>query len=111
MFISWKGRGWVVFLIAAGSLVAVELAVRSYFQDHAYYQREGWPKLAGFWLAAAIVWFLLPVEPVEHFGDPNDVPRPRPSLLRRGDQFFGIPVRFWPYILCVLGFVFYFVRD
>jgi hypothetical protein len=111
MWISWNGRGWVVFAITFASLVVTELSVRSYFHDHSYYQHNGWPKLAGFLLAAALVRLALPRRNTGHLTDPNFASHTSDSLLREADRFFGIPVRYWPSILCALGIAFYFVND
>lgn len=46
----------MIALIAFGCLVLAELFTRRVFTDSNYYQNHGWPKLAGFWLAAALVY-------------------------------------------------------
>ena len=56
--IIWSGRGFLVAIIAFGCLFATELLTEKYFGDDAYYQRNGWPKLAGFLIAGAIVWWM-----------------------------------------------------
>jgi hypothetical protein len=52
----WHGRGAVIAAVAFGSLLASELICRAHFHDDRYYQQQhGWPKLAGFLVAAGVV--------------------------------------------------------
>jgi hypothetical protein len=108
--IVWRGRGGLIFILAFGCLVAAEWLTRSYFHDNTYYQRHGWPKLAGFLVAAGLVWLLSRPEAEIHgeISPGFESPRKEP-VLRRQDTLFHIPARYWPGILCVLGVVFYFV--
>jgi hypothetical protein len=107
----WRGKGFLVALIALSCLLLTELATRSVFADNEYYQHHGWPKLFGFSVAAALVYALRP-----WFG----VGRDRPFLdketgqevrISLEDSLLGIAVRFWPLILLILGIAFYFVRE
>ena len=98
----------MIAVIAFGCLLASEFLAEAYFHDDAYYQDHGWPKLAGFLLAAAMVWALAKRRAVE----PGVVePRGSDPLLKRSDALFFVPARYWPAILGALGVVFYFVRD
>jgi len=106
--IVWHGRGAIVAAVAFGSLVVSELVCRA-FRDDSYYQQHGWPKLAGFLVAAGAVW-LLQRQQAEAHEAANCQIRKEP-ILRPGDSLFFVPVRFWPLILCGLGVVFYFVRE
>jgi hypothetical protein len=69
-------------------------------------QQHGWPKLAGFLVAAGLVWWLARREADASIGVQN---RTREAFFRERDTLFLIPVRYWPLALCVLGLVFYFV--
>jgi hypothetical protein len=104
----WRGRGVAVPLIAFGCLLVTELATRACFHDETYYQRHGWPKLAGFLVAAAIVRALS----WEHEVAPEASPQPvRQPVLRCGDTFFFIPARHWWIVLCGLGVLFYWLPE
>ncbi|MFZ0332543.1 MAG: hypothetical protein WAN10_17910 [Candidatus Acidiferrales bacterium] len=107
----WRGKGFLIALIAFGCLLLTELATRSIFADSHYYQRHGWPKLAGFCIAAVLVYALR-----SWFGHGRDrlfveKETGHEVSLSLEDSLLGIPVRFWPLILVGLGVVFFFVRD
>ena len=107
--IVWNGRGGVVAAIAFGCLLGSEILSESYFHDDTYYQQHGWPKLAGFLVAAGLGWWLQ--HSSEHDGIlsvDQATPLRKPPFLRRSDGLFFIPVRLWPAILCVLGVIFFF---
>jgi hypothetical protein len=106
--IVWRGRGVLVAVITFGCLLITELATRYFCHDNTYYQHHGWPKLAAFLIAAILVWGLSQREAdlftvSQHGG--------KEPLLREQDTLFLISVRYWPWVLCVLAFVFYFVRS
>jgi hypothetical protein len=100
--IVWRGRGILVAIITFGCLLLTELLTRFFFHDNAYYQRQGWPKLVGFLVAASLVYWLSPREGAQD--------GKRESFFREQDTLFHISVKYWPPILCVLGVVFYFIR-
>ena len=105
--IVWRGRGILVAIITFGCLLLTELLTRFFFHDNTYYQQQGWPKLAGFLVAAGLVYWLSSREG----DDPTGVQDgKRESLLREQDTLFHISVKYWPRILCVLGVVFYFIK-
>ncbi len=105
--IVWRGRGILVAIITFGSLVLTELLIRFFFHDNTYYQHQGWPKLAGFLVAAILVYWLSPRGGNDSASAENTE---KERLFRVQDTLFHIPVKYWPRILCVLGVVFYFVR-
>src|SRR5579863_2215060 len=101
--IVWKGRGGVVALIAFGCLVLAELVTRRVFNDPSYYQNHGWPKLAGFWIAAALVYALgswLCVGQERTLVDKGTGQEIKASL---EGPLFLIPARYWPPILFGVG--------
>ena len=108
--IVWHGRGVIVAAVAYSSLLVSELVCRAYFNDDRYYQQHGWPKLAGFLVAAGIVWFLQRNEPAEAPELANRQITKQP-ILRPRDSLLFVSVRSWPLILCGLGVVFYFVCE
>ncbi len=108
MFIAWSGRGPIVAAVSFGSLLAFDFLTGRYFGDRSYYAHHGWPKLAAFWLAAAIVWQLNPRTTVDEYRYLGTEASHR-SVLRPGDSFFFVPVRYWPSILCLLGVGAYFL--
>ena len=127
-----RGRGGLIALIAFLCPVVLELVTSAQFHNDHYFQQHGWPRLTGFLLAAAIVWWLSP-RTVRHRPHPQQqdwlvsssstVPGPtssgltgssdgaerspfRPRIFRPTDSLFFIPARFWPLILCALGVLF-----
>jgi hypothetical protein len=98
--IIWQGRGIFVAIITFGCLLVTELLTRSLLHDNRYYQQHGWPKLAGFLIAAGLVWWLSRREADDCAGPQNPT---RQSFFRERDTLFLISVRYWPLILCVLG--------
>jgi hypothetical protein len=107
--IIYRGRGFLVAVIAFGMLLLTELFTRAHFRDDTYFQRHGWPRLAGFLMAAAIVWLLIG-QSEEVVGVEMEKQPKRRSIFRPQDSLFFIPVLFWPPVLLVLGVIFYFVR-
>src|ERR1700756_4769542 len=89
--IIYRGRGFLVAVIAFGCLLVTELFTRSHFHDDAYYKHHGLPKLAGLVVAAAIVWLLGPRHSNETSIGVENIP-PAASLLRDQDTFFFIPL-------------------
>jgi hypothetical protein len=104
---TWKGSGWMVGVIAGGCLLAAYLLTGAYYHDSGYYMAHGWPKLAGLWAAAAIVYTLLP-KSEEVLGGNRDAGAER-RVLNENDRFAKIKVKFWPWILLLLGVFYYFV--
>jgi len=109
--IIWSGWGFMVPVVAFGSLLATEAGVEAAFQDDNYYQSHGWPKLVGLLAAAFFVWLidlwlkkrprrkLVDIETGEHVS------------VGGGDSFFFIPVKWWAPILIVCGVIFSFVVE
>lgn len=109
--IIWNGRGFLVAVVAFGCLLLSEFLTEWHFHDTAYYQQHGWPKLVAFLLAGAIVW----VVAIQRSKVPErtmiDKDTGAELVLKRDDSFFFIPMHFWGPILCVLGVVFFFVKE
>src|SRR5215469_12673819 len=108
MFINWKGRGWLVAVATGGCLLASDYLTGLYYHDSNFYAQHGWPKLAAFWAAAAIVQLSLPRRDEVPNGT-MDV-RQDNSLFREQDALIYVPIRWWPLVLFLLGIAFYFVR-
>ncbi|HEV8338768.1 MAG TPA: hypothetical protein VGR25_03815 [bacterium] len=104
--IIWNGRGWIVAVTTFVCLLLVELAVENLYRDDQFYQSHGWPKLAGFALAAIVVFFadrLLFRTRSQGMG----TPQPNgPVAVREPDKLFFIDVKYWPYVLVGLGVAF-----
>jgi hypothetical protein len=108
-FFAFRGRGYVIGLIAGGCLLASDWFCGIRYHDTNYYAQHGWPKLAAFMLAAALVWSLNSWGRDESLGV-DQQSMARRTFFRRQDSLFFIPAQFWPVLLCLLGGVFYFVR-
>lgn len=110
--IIWTGRGFLIAVIVFGCLLLSELLTEVHFQNDKYYQQNGWPKLADFLVSAAIVWILGGRWHGQHgAGASVQNHSMKKYLLRSQDALFFIPVRFWPYLLCLLGIVFFYVQE
>lgn len=110
MFLSFRGRGWIVGIITGVCLLLADLLTSIQFHDSTYYARNGWPKLVALWVAAGIVRWLLPRREEDLPLCTQDVSAQKPALRER-DSFLLVPVDYWPLVLFVLGIGFYFVRD
>jgi hypothetical protein len=108
-FFAFRGRGYVIGLVAGGCLLAADWLCGARYHDADYYAQHGWPKLAAFALAGAIVWSLNLSKRDETLGVP-DRDAAREPFFRQQDSLFFVPARYWPLLLCILGGVFYFVR-
>ena len=100
----------MVGIITFACLLLSDLLTSLRFHDSNYYARNGWPKLAAFWLAAGIVSLMVPRHEDEVLSPRDAAARERP-VLRERDSFLLIPVKYWPLVLLILGVAFYFVRD
>jgi nitrate reductase NapE component len=107
----WSGFGFLVPVTAFACLLASELGVETYFGDDGYYQAHGWPKMAAFLVAAAVIW---PIgAALDRRGGRTLVDPETGERFRVGgiDTFFFIPIKWWP-LLCVgLGAAFSFVGN
>lgn len=109
MVISYRGRGWMVGAIAAGCLLLAYLLTRLHYHDPNYYDRHGWPKLAGFWAAALLVQIFVRLgEDEETLGAAQPTAPQRPSKPQR-DALFGISLAYWPLLLLILGVAYYYL--
>ena|SRR6266508_3437819 len=109
--IIWRGKGFVIALIAFACLILSEFLTETAFSDNTYYQTHGWPKLVGLWVAALIVYKLWPwfgVRAAQVLVD-RDTGQGVHVASSEGALFF-VPARFWPQILLVLGLIFLFVK-
>jgi hypothetical protein len=110
--IIWSGWGIMVGLVAFAIVMLTQLCVNAVMQDDHFYQTNGWPKLLGLWIAAAVSW---PMGHVMNRGEERWIYDPEtsePVLVREGGNehtLFFIPVQYWWIVLAVLGVVFAFV--
>ncbi|MCI0459403.1 MAG: hypothetical protein L0Z62_20830 [Gemmataceae bacterium] len=111
--IIWSGWGFLVAVIGLACLVATQLGVNAAMQDDQYYQTNGWPKLVGLFLVAALLWpvgrTLNRQRQERELVDPATGER---VVLHSGGghTFFFIPVEYWAPICLVLGVIFLFVK-
>jgi hypothetical protein len=101
----------LVGLIAFLSLLAVDFLTWARFHDHHYYEKHGWPKLLGFVIAGLIVWRLGPrglsMEERTYLTPATVAAANVRTIFREADSFFFVPVRYWPWILCSIGMIFF----
>jgi hypothetical protein len=108
MFVPSRGRGIIVAIVIFMSLFLTELITNRHFHDSDYYSQHGWPKLTAYWIAAAIVQWMLPGRQDEVLGCASQV-EDKPSILRNQDSLLSIPVKYWPGVLFAIGIGAYFV--
>ena len=111
--IVWSGLGFLVGVVAFGCLVLSEALSEFWMQDERYYQEHGWPKLAAFLVAAAIVWPLGRVLNRKQQGRELLDPATGQRVLLQsggGHTLFFIPVQYWAPILAAAGVIFLFVK-
>ena len=101
--IVWRGRGGMIALIAFGCLALAELFTRRVFSDSTYYQNHGWPKLAGFWIAAALVYALRSWLCVGQERTLIDKATGHEVTTPLEGSLLLIPARYWPPILFGVG--------
>jgi len=106
----WRGRGGVIALIAFGCLVLTELFTRTAFRDPNYYQTHGWPKLVGFWVAAALVYSLRGWFGIGEERTLIDKGTGQEIKMSLEGQLFFVPARYWPWILLAIGLLFFFIH-
>lgn len=109
MLVTFRGRGWLVGIVTVASLLLSDLLTGLQFHNSSYYAQHGWPKLAAFWFAAAVVRWLLPMQQDEVIPGSQTVFEKK-SALKERDSFLLLPVKYWPIALLALGVGFYFVR-
>ena len=109
--IFWSGFGFLVPLIAFGSLLASEAGLEAYFHDDRYYQAHGWPKLAGFVLAAAIIWPISAALDRRRVRTLVDLETGEQVQVGAKHTFMFVPLRWWPLICLALGAAFSFVTE
>ena len=109
LFFIWRGYGFLVPLVTFGFLLLIESATRLMIKEEFYYQAHGWPQLLGACLAAAVIY---PV--AKHYDSrPDrtliDQNTGKEVVLRTKNSFVFIPMRYWPFVLLVIG-VYFFVH-
>lgn len=109
--IIWSGLGWVVAVIAFGCLIVAEYIVELAFGDECYYQAHGWPKLAGFLVAALAVHGVAVLRGKKTDRILVDPTTGEKVVLRPNDSLFFIPLRYWPVVAVGLGALFFFVTE
>ena len=107
--IIWTGLGFLVALVGLGCLFLTETITRVVF-DESYYQVHGWPKLAGFLVAALFVYVIGLLLDRQSVRVLIDKATGQEVVLKKMHSLFFIPVSYWPYIFVALGVVFLFVK-
>lgn len=111
--IIWTGLGILVAVATFLSALVTEWGIERVYADDQYYQTHGWPKLVGMVLAAILVKLLdraLRARQTETRIDA--VTGGRVTVVAgQAHSLFFIPLRFWPPILLVVGFIHLFARE
>ena len=94
--IIWSGLGFVVALIGAVCLMAMDALTGALFNDANYFATHGWPKLVALAAAGGLTFLFA------RFLDKRPV--------KRRHSLFFIPVKYWAPLLVVLGGVLMFVK-
>jgi hypothetical protein len=109
MIVVAKGRGLLIAAVAAGCMILTDFLTAGHYHDSDYYAHNGWPKLAAFFAAACIVWWMTLKRGDEVLTATHQA-TPKRSILRDQDSLFWIPARYWPGVLFVLGIALCFFR-
>lgn len=97
----------MILVIIAAALLFMDAGTGLIYHNESYYAQHGWPKLAGFVLAAAGVR-VLSGEKRKSGGQFETQFEPqfmRFPVMRPTDHLFFLPVRYWPILLCGIGLV------
>ncbi len=108
----WRGWGILVVLAAFAGLLVADFVTRAVMHDEHYYSAHPLPKLVGALLATAFAFGVAKL--LEKRNTPRtviDKATGQEILLRRGDSFFFIPVRFLPYVILLILVIVAFVSD
>lgn len=109
--IVWRGKGFVLAMVAFFSLLVTEWTIEYLSADERYYQEHGWPKLVGFWLASVIAYALiLTVLKTQERLVVDQKTREKIKLSTSPTLFF-IDIKYLPVIFFVLGIVFFFIHE
>jgi hypothetical protein len=106
--IFWSGYGYIAAAISFLIFLATEFTVEAYYEDEAYYQREGWPILLAFLLCGAfcrILSVFIDRKTKREFVDLNT----GETVIQRSSDhtMFFVPIRFWVYLMPTFGLGFY----
>jgi hypothetical protein len=95
-------RGWGILVAIAGMLgyAAVMLVIKACAADSRFFDTHVWAKLLA--VAAGTLAAYGAVKYLEHSDQPRvviDKHTGKEIELRRRDALFGVPVRYWPYLI------------
>jgi hypothetical protein len=107
--IIWSGLGFLVAVITFLFLLSAEYVTESLFGDESYYQDHGWPKLAAFFLAGAVVWSLGAYLNRRQGKVMVEKETGKEVLIKPNHSFFFVRMEYWGPILFALGIIFLFV--
>jgi hypothetical protein len=103
--IIWSGKGFWVPVVVFLSGLGMELFVRAHFHDDHYYPTHGWPIFCAFSFSAVVIATIAKMCINER--ELRDVKTGEIVVLCQNHTFFFVNIKFWPYILVVLGAAFY----
>jgi hypothetical protein len=109
--IIWKGAGFIVAVVTFLILLLTEISVEALTRDDSYYQKHGWPKLAGFTIAGCLVMLIGRYLNKREGKVLIEKETGKEVVLKSEHSLFFINVEYWSYILLALGVVFLFVTD
>ena len=92
-------------VVTFSSCLGMELFVRAVFHDDHYYQTHGWPIFCAFSFSAAVVATFAKMCIRERAL--RDIKTGETVVIHQNHTFFFVNIKFWPYILVVLGAAFY----
>jgi hypothetical protein len=99
-----RGYGILVGIVAAVGYILAELFTQLITHDINYYAFHFWPMFMAALLAAALAYGMAKLlERCDKLQIVIDDGTGEEINLVRGDALFFLPVRYWPYIILVLG--------
>src|SRR5262245_8816650 len=97
--IIWKGAGFIVAVVAFLMLLLTEISVEALTGDDSYYQKHGWPKLAGFIIAGCLVMLIGKYLNKKEGRVLIDKQTGEEVVVKSEHSLFFINVEYWSYIL------------
>jgi hypothetical protein len=105
----WRGYGILVVVLAVVANIATNALAEHFWGKPLPHDIRGGAMFGGMLLAAALVYGLHLF--VERSNQPRvvvDKATGQEITLKSAHDFFYVPIKFWPYILVVLGIFIYF---
>ena len=96
----WRGIGWLAAVLIGVGYASMDFLCGIFLHDHNYFANNLWPKLAGLWLAAFLIYILNLVLGRRARSNVETDPTTGLKFERRvTDHLFFVPLSWLPLIL------------